>query len=132
MFDTMIINVLQRTREFGIMRAVGFSGRSIPLLLIIEAAVIAIIGSIISIALLMAVVSVFPNPSSFMGMAFRRPGTAARASVTPSSSIILPIALTPIDFIILFILPIAINIIAALIPAIRAMRIPPAQTLRYE
>ncbi|WP_243666088.1 ABC transporter permease [Vulcanisaeta sp. JCM 16159] len=36
MFDTMMINVIQRTREFGIMRAVGFSGRSIPLLLIIE------------------------------------------------------------------------------------------------
>ena len=132
MFDTMMINVLQRTREFGIMRAVGFSGRSIPLLLIVESAVIAIIGSIIGTALLMAVTSVFPSPTSFMGTAFRRPGMAARASATPSPSIMLPIALTPIDFVTLFILPIAINIIAALIPAIRAMRIPPAQTLRYE
>lgn len=70
MFDTMMINVIQRTREFGIMRAVGFSGRSIPLLLIIEATMIAIIGSVIGVALLMVIVSAFPSPSSFMGTAF--------------------------------------------------------------
>ncbi|WP_252901270.1 ABC transporter permease [Vulcanisaeta sp. JCM 14467] len=132
MFDTMMINVLQRTREFGIMRAVGFSGRSIPLLLIIEAAIIAIIGSVIGTALLMAITSIFPSPSSFMGTASRGPGAAARAAAASSPSIMLPIALTPLDIAAIFILPIAINIIAALVPAIRAMRIPPAQTLRYE
>ncbi|WP_054853003.1 ABC transporter permease [Vulcanisaeta distributa] len=131
MFDTMMINVIQRTREFGIMRAVGFSGRSIPLLLIIEAAIIAIIGSVIGTALLMAIVSAFPSPSSMMGPAFGGPGRAVRTT-TATSSIMLPIALTPLDYATIFILPIAINIIAALIPAIRAMRIPPAQTLRYE
>ncbi|ADY01546.1 hypothetical protein VMUT_1341 [Vulcanisaeta moutnovskia 768-28] len=135
MFDTMMINVIQRTREFGIMRAVGFSGRSIPLLLIIEAAIIAIIGSVIGIALLMTIVSAFPSPSSFMGPAFGGgPGraTTRAATAATSSSIVLPIMLTPLDFAAIFILPIAINIIAALVPAIRAMRIPPAQTLRYE
>ncbi|ADN49803.1 ABC transporter permease [Vulcanisaeta distributa] len=134
MFDTMMLNVIQRTREFGIMRAVGFSGRSIPLLLIIEAAIIAVIGSVIGTALLMAIVSVFPSPSSFMGPAFGGPGRVARgaAAAAASPSIMLPIALTPLDFAAIFILPIVINVIAALVPALRAMRIPPAQTLRYE
>ncbi|WP_243680284.1 FtsX-like permease family protein [Vulcanisaeta souniana] len=135
MFDTMMINVIQRTREFGIMRAVGFSGRSIPLLLIIEATMIAIIGSVIGVALLMVIVSAFPSPSSFMGTAFgggAGRATARAATAVSSSSIALPITLTPLDFAAIFILPIAINIIAALVPAIRAMRIPPAQTLRYE
>ncbi|WP_243671522.1 FtsX-like permease family protein [Vulcanisaeta sp. JCM 16161] len=128
MFDTMMINVIQRTREFGIMRAVGFSGRSIPLLLIIEAAIIAIIGSVIGTALLMVIISAFPSPSLLMRPAFG-PGRAAGAA---PSSIMLPIALTPLDIVSIFVLPIAINVIAALVPAIRAMRIPPAQTLRYE
>ncbi|WP_243678881.1 hypothetical protein [Vulcanisaeta distributa] len=83
----------------------------------------------IGTALLMAIVSAFPSPSSFMRPTFG-PGRVARAAA--ASSIMLPIVLTPLDFAAIFILPIAINVIAALIPAIRAMRIPPAQTLRYE
>ena len=118
-FDTMMLNVIQRTREFGIMRAVGFSGRSIPLLLIMEALIMALIGSVIGIALLITVAHSLPSPSTIMmGRAF--------------SSIPLPFELTPLNYALLFLLPIAINIIAALAPAIRAMRIPPAQTLRYE
>ncbi len=78
MFNAMMINMLQRTREFGIMRAVGFSGRSIPLLLIIEAAIIAIIDSVIGTALLVAITSAFPSPSSFMDAAFRGLGGMAR------------------------------------------------------
>jgi putative ABC transport system permease protein len=113
-----MLNVIQRTREFGIMRAVGFSGRSIPLLLIMEALIMALIGSVIGITLLAVVVYFLPSPS-----------TVFRFS---SSAIPLPFELTPLDYALLFLLPIAINIIAALAPAIRAMRIPPAQTLRYE
>ncbi|WP_243666089.1 hypothetical protein [Vulcanisaeta sp. JCM 16159] len=79
----------------------------------------------------MAIVSAFPGPSSMMGPAFGGPGRAVRTT-TATSSIMLPIALTPLDYAAIFILPIAINIIAALVPAIRAMRILPAQTLRYE
>ncbi|WP_069807967.1 ABC transporter permease [Vulcanisaeta thermophila] len=121
-FDTMMISIIQRTREFGIMRAVGFSGRSIPILLIIESVIIALIGSAIGTALLAAIVHAIPQPTNpFNPRAF-----------ASSPSITLPIVVTPIDFAALFILPIAINILASLIPALRAMRIPPAQTLRYE
>jgi len=109
-----MLNVIQRTREFGIMRAVGFSGRSIPLLLIMEALIMALIGSVIGIALLVTVAHFLPSPGTIM------------------TAIPLPFELTPLDYALLFLLPIAINIIAALAPAIRAMRIPPAQTLRYE
>ena len=128
-FDTMMLNVIQRTREFGIMRAVGFSGRSIPLLLIMEALIMALIGSVIGIVLLITVAHLLPSPSTVMASGAGRFGVPFRSS---SSAIPLPFELTPLDYALLFLLPIAINIIAALAPAIRAMRIPPAQTLRYE
>jgi ABC-type transport system, involved in lipoprotein release, permease component len=128
-FDTMMLNVIQRTREFGIMRAVGFSGRSIPLLLIMEALIMALIGSVIGIVLLITVAHLLPSPSTVMAGGAGRFGGPFRFS---SSAIPLPFELTPLDYALLFLLPIAINIIAALAPAIRAMRIPPAQTLRYE
>lgn len=140
-FDTMMLNVIQRTREFGIMRAVGFSGKSIPLLLITEALIMAIIGSTIGIALLVAVAHLLPSPSSvLMGNPsgprpvgpFRAAGGPFRAAGSSNPSIPLPINLTPLDYITLFLLPIVINVIATLAPAIRAMRVPPAQTLRYE
>jgi len=125
-FDTMMLNVIQRTREFGIMRAVGFSGRSIPLLLIMEALIMALIGSVIGIALLVTVAHFLPSPGTIMMNGAGRPARSF------SPAIPLPFELTPLDYALLFLLPIAINIISALAPAIRAMRIPPAQTLRYE
>ncbi|MCG2880573.1 MAG: ABC transporter permease [Vulcanisaeta sp.] len=128
-FDTMMLNVIQRTREFGIMRAVGFSSRSIPLLLIMEALIMALMGSVIGITLLAVVAHLLPSPSTVMAGGAGRFGGPFRFS---SSAIQLPFELTPLDYALLFLLPIAINIIAALAPAIRAMRIPPAQTLRYE
>ncbi|MGC9153273.1 MAG: ABC transporter permease [Vulcanisaeta sp.] len=122
-FDTMMLSVIQRTREFGIMRAVGFSGRSIPLLLITEAVVMAMIGSTIGIALLAAVAHFLPTPSSVIM------GGAGHGA---APSILLPFEITPLDYALLYLLPIAINVLATLAPAIRAMRTPPAQTLRYE
>jgi putative ABC transport system permease protein len=118
-FDTMMLNVIQRTREFGIMRAVGFSGRSIPLLLIMEALIMALIGSVIGTTLLAVVAQFLPSPNTVMMAAMR-------------GAFMLPFELTPLNYIVLFLIPIVINVIATLLPAIRAMRIPPAQTLRYE
>jgi putative ABC transport system permease protein len=118
-FDTMMLNVIQRTREFGIMRAVGFSGRSIPLLLIVEALIMALIGSVIGITLLAFVAHLLPSPNTIMM------GKAHGAFM-------LPFELTPLNYVIFFLIPIVINVIATLPPAIRAMRIPAAQTLRYE
>jgi len=54
--------------------------------------------------------------------------TASRETV----NLPIPIVITPSYLALLFIIPLATNVVAALIPAIRASRIPPAQTLRYE
>jgi putative ABC transport system permease protein len=111
-FDTMTISVIQRTREFGIMRAVGFTGTTVLLLLIIEAALIAILGSAVGTGLLLL--------------------TTSFVRTLPLGPFQLRLTLTPRDAALLFLIPIIINILATLGPAIRAMRITPAQVLRYE
>ncbi len=145
MFDTMTISVIQRMREFGIMRAVGFSRWSIPIMLLVEVLVLGLIGSSIGLGVLLAIMHLTHQPATqaltFRGPAagiFFRPGARAAAGASATSanaaspSFNIPLVLTPPYMALIFILPIVTNIIAALIPAIRASRIPPAQTLRYE
>ena len=141
MFDTTTISVIQRTREFGIMRAVGFSRRSIPILLLTEALIVGIIGSAIGIALLIALTHVI-HTTPLLGQGptagFRGPTRGFRGVTTFNQAssagvnLPIPIVITPSYLALLFIIPLATNVVAALIPAIRASRIPPAQTLRYE
>jgi len=142
MFDTTTISVIQRTREFGIMRAVGFSRRSIPILLLTEALIVGIIGSAIGIALLIALTHVI-HTTSLLGQGptagFRGPArgfvgvtTTFNQASSAGVNLPIPIVITPSYLALLFIIPLATNVVAALIPAIRASRIPPAQTLRYE
>ncbi|KUO90205.1 MAG: hypothetical protein AT713_07225 [Caldivirga sp. JCHS_4] len=141
MFDTTTISVIQRTREFGIMRAVGFSRRSIPILLLTEALIVGIIGSAIGIALLIALTHVI-HTTPLLGQGptagFREPARGFRGVTTFNQAssagvnLPIPIVITPSYLALLFIIPLATNVVAALIPAIRASRIPPAQTLRYE
>lgn len=141
MFDTTTISVIQRTREFGIMRAVGFSRRSIPILLLTEALIVGIIGSAIGIALLIALTHVI-HTTPLLGQGptagFRGPARGFRGVTTFNQAssagvnLPIPIVITPSYLALLFIIPLATNVVAALIPAIRASRIPPAQTLRYE
>ena len=141
MFDTTTISVIQRTREFGIMRAVGFSRRSIPILLLTEALIVGIIGSAIGIALLIALTHVI-HTTPLLGQGptagFRGPArgfvgvTTFNQASSAGVNLPIPIVITPSYLALLFIIPLATNVVAALIPAIRASRIPPAQTLRYE
>ncbi len=121
MFDTMTISVVQRMREFGIMRAVGFSGRSIPLLLIIEAMSCTLIGVAIGL-LILAILDKFVLPTPEDVLKIWSGGFQA----------ILPFRLYPLNYLFIASMPFIANVIATLAPAYRASKVPPAQVLRYE
>ncbi len=44
-FDSMTISVMQRTREFGVMKAMGFGNREIFLMLVVEIAMLSLMGA---------------------------------------------------------------------------------------
>ena len=110
-FDSMTISVIQRTREIGILKAIGFKSRDILLLFLMEAAVISVIGSISGVAIAMLLSSLVRIPVF---------GYTLRATITPSITL-LSIAL-----------PILANLVASLLPARRAASLDPVRALRYE
>ncbi|CCC81722.1 ABC transporter permease [Thermoproteus tenax] len=111
LYDTMTISVLQRTKEFGILRAIGFKSRQITALVLYEAIIIALMGIGVG-AVLLAPLSLVPI-SFFPGMPLR---------VTPPLHIALATAS----------LVLAVNALGALAPAVRAGRLNIVEALRYE
>ena len=45
--NTMIMSILERTREIGIMKAIGAEDREIKLIFFVEAAVIGVVGGVV-------------------------------------------------------------------------------------
>ncbi len=112
-FDTMTISVIQRTREFGILKVIGFTGRQIAALVMTEVVVLTIMGVSIGYALLYFIKDfvVLPLPGGY--------------------GLVKPI-LTPTISAFVIVVPFATNMIAAVVPAHRASRVSAAQALRYE
>ena len=111
LYDTMTISVIQRTKEFGILRAIGFKRRQITAMVVLEAIVVSALGVAVGAVLLV--------PLSFMKIGFF-PGMAV--SISPPLHIALGTAA----------LVVAINALGALAPALRAGGMNLVDALRYE
>ena len=118
--NTMIMSILERTREIGIMKAIGAEDREIKMIFFVEAAVIGTFGGVIGVL------------SAW--------GITALANVLAFRFLLKPQGATFIDF---FSLPpwltasailfaLAVSILAALYPAARAARIDPVRALRHD
>jgi putative ABC transport system permease protein len=106
--NTMLMSVFERTREIGVLKAVGWSNRKILTMIVGESLVItilsAIIGSIIGVALCMLL-----GPMMGLNPLF-----------------------TADTFVQAFGIAIIVGIIGGLYPAIKAIKLPPTEALRYE
>jgi putative ABC transport system permease protein len=119
--NTMIMGVLERTREIGVMKAVGGRDRHIQLLFLVEGASIGIIGGGLGMLLSWLV--------SFPGEAVARSVMQKQTGTPPAGSLfVFPLAVTlgvPA-------LTSAITTLAALFPSRRAVRVNPVAALRHE
>jgi ABC-type antimicrobial peptide transport system permease subunit len=118
--NTMIMSILERTREIGIMKAIGAEDREIKLIFFVEAAVLGLFGGVIGV--------------------FAAWGIDALANRLAYRFILKPNGASFVDF---FSLPpwltvgailfaLGVSIIAALYPASRAARIDPVRALRHD
>jgi putative ABC transport system permease protein len=118
--NTMIMSILERTREIGIMKAIGAEDREIKLIFFVEAAVIGVTGGVLGTLAAWGV----------DGIANR---LAYRFVLKPQGA----------SFIDFFSLPpwlsgsailfaVVVSILAALYPAARASRIDPVRALRHD
>jgi ABC-type antimicrobial peptide transport system permease subunit len=118
--NTMIMSILERTREIGIMKAIGAEDREIKLIFFVEAAVLGLCGGIIGVLAAWAIDGIANR------LAYRFILKPQGASFVDFFS--LPWWLT--TGAILFAL--IVSILAALYPAARAARIDPVRALRHD
>ena len=115
--NTMIMAVLERTREIGIMKAVGASPNDIRMLFLAEAGVVGVLGGAIGLALALASGRVIEEIIRQMN---------PRTSPSGIFLVDLPLALGALA------LALAVSLLAGFLPSRRAMRMSALSALRYE
>ena len=118
--NTMIMSILERTREIGIMKAIGAEDREIKMIFFVEAAVIGTVGGIIGVLIAWGI----------DGIANR---LAYRFILKPQGASFIDFFSLPIYLSVGAILfALFVSILAALYPASRAARIDPVRALRHD
>ena len=112
--NTYRIVVAQRTRELGMLRAVGATGRQITWLVILEALVVALIASAVGVGAGVGLAVGLRALMGFMGMDF--PGGSL--TVLPRTVIVAMLVGT------------VVTVLSAILPARKASKIPPVAALR--
>jgi putative ABC transport system permease protein len=110
--NTMIMSVFERTREIGIFRAVGWRGSRIIRMVLVESIALCLLAALLGVGL----------------------GVAASRAVllVPSISALLVPAYPPDVFLRAALVGVAVALVGALYPAIRAVRLSPMVALRHE
>ncbi len=132
--NTMFVSVMERTREIGIMKAIGYKPKQILSLFLSEAALTGVAGAIIGT--LFGIVLSFMlgggiSSSFTINTGGRGFGGGGRAPVPASSSSYTPIFSTQL-FIFSLTFPIALAVLAGFYPAWRASRMNAVLALKYE
>ena len=113
--NTMFTSVLEKTKEIGIMKAIGARNSDIMRIFLLNSGLVGLVGGLLGIGLGSAISSILPNLLTGLG-----PGGNVR-TVIPISLLVEALFLS-----------IIIGMIAGAIPAYRASKLKPVDALRYE
>jgi putative ABC transport system permease protein len=128
--NIMIVSLIERTREIGILKALGMKSRTVLMIFLGESVIIGLIGGVLGVGLgwvLANVVAVvFSGGGLFGGIA-----GGETSDVGGGMLDIVPV-LTPIVLVGALGFGIGVSVIFALYPARRASKLKPVEALRYE
>jgi len=110
--NTLILSIYERTRELGMMRAIGTSRRQVRQMIRYESVITALVGGVLGIVLGIAIAAIL-DATALSGSGF--------VFVVP-----------PVTMIVLFVLSGLAGLVAAAWPARRAASLDPIVALRYE
>jgi putative ABC transport system permease protein len=114
--NTFRIVVAQRTRELALLRAIGATGRQIRTMVMLEALLIGVVGSVAGIAF-----------GFVMALAIRGLMNAGGFGVPPGALVLLPRTL-----IVSMLVGLILTLLSSLLPARKASRIPPVAAMRED
>ena len=124
--NIMIVSLMERTREIGILKALGMKSRTVLSIFLSEAVIVGLMGAAIGIAsgwVLANVVARVFSGGGFMG-AGNQAAVSGGMTITP--------VLTPAVFLGALAFGLVVSVIFALYPAWRASKLKPVEALRYE
>lgn len=121
--NIMFVSVIERTREIGVLKALGFKDRNILAIFLSEAGIVGIIGGIIGIIVGSIISYIMPHIMSF---------TIGRSFSAQISSFSYTPIIRPEIIIFVFFFAIAVSLLAGLYPARRASKMDPVVALRHE
>jgi len=116
--NTMFTSVLERTKEIGVMKAVGARNGDIMMIFLLNACIIGLIGGILGIALGYLFSGLLPT---LMGSSGGILGRFGAGSVITLQSVMLALGIS-----------LGIGTISGIIPAYKASKLKPVDALRYE
>jgi putative ABC transport system permease protein len=124
--NIMLVSLMERTREIGILKALGMKGRTVLSIFLTEAAIIGILGGIIGVAIGWVLANVVSG--IFVGGGGILPGNqpleVGGLSITPVLT--LPLILGAVGF------GVVVAVVFAIYPSWRASKLKPVDALRYE
>jgi len=122
--NIMIVSVLERTREIGILKSLGMKNRNVLTIFLSEASLVGFLGGVIGIILGWSASSVISLFLSAMMGNMTENGPPMGFSITP--------ILTPTIILLAFTFSIVVCILFGLYPARHASKLNPVEALRYE
>jgi putative ABC transport system permease protein len=117
---TMITSVIERTREIGVMKAVGFTNRQVVAMVLAESLVMCAVGATVGVALGVLGAHVLSSRGLVISAGTRSLTIAARPDIN-AKLLAKTAGLT-----------ILVGLVGGSLPAYMAVKIPPAVALRYE
>jgi len=140
---TMLTSVVERTKEIGILKALGTSSRGIMLTFIAEALVVGLaggaLGAVTGVGLSYLIINLLSRSTLGLGAggggafvsSFTGRGTASGATpATASTTLSITPAITPEIIALAVVLAIGVGVVGGLLPAWRASRMNPVEALR--
>ncbi len=122
--NIMIVSLMERTREIGILKALGTRGRTVLLIFLCESVIIGLLGAVIGIASGWILANV-------VAAVFRGGGSIGNQAAATGGMTITPV-LTPTVTMMALAFGVGVSAVFALYPAWRASKLKPVEALRYE
>ncbi len=118
--SSLIMVVMEKTREIGILKSMGASSRSILKIFLYEGLLVGVIGTVLG--------CIIGYSAGFLQMKFHI------ISLPPDVYLInsLPVVMKWVDFISIASISILLSLVASLYPAYRASKLLPVEAIRYE